>query len=80
MSDEFDVVKLTKAILSAISPQSSNDANDFNQLQVQLSQSLAGKRFLLVLDDVWNRNYEDWNNLRSPFRGLGEGLKEVKSL
>ena len=77
VSDEFDVVKLTKAILSAISPQSSNDANDFNQLQVQLSQSLAGKRFLLVLDDVWNRNYEDWNNLRSPFRGGAKGSKII---
>ena len=51
VSDEFDVVKITKAILSAISPQS-NDSKDFNQLQVELSQSLAGKRFLLVLDDV----------------------------
>ena len=77
VSDEFDVVKLTKAILSAISPQSSNDANDFNQLQVQLSQSLAGKRFLLVLDDVWNRNYEDWNNLRCPFRGGAKGSKII---
>ena len=60
--DEFDVVKITKAILTAISPQS-NDSKDFNQLQVELSQSLAGKRFLLVLDDVWINNYEDWNNL-----------------
>ena len=77
VSDEFDVVKLTKAILSAISPQSSNDAKDFNQLQVQLSQSLAGKRFLLVLDDVWNKNYEDWNNLRSPFRGGAKGSKII---
>ncbi|KAL6311755.1 hypothetical protein AAG906_022424 [Vitis piasezkii] len=51
VSDEFDVVKITKAILGAIS-QLSNDSNDFNQLQVELSQSLAGKRFLLVLDDV----------------------------
>ena len=62
VSDEFDVVKITKTILSAISPQS-NDSKDFNQLQVELSQSLARKWFLLVLDDVWINNYEDWNNL-----------------
>ncbi|XP_034705129.1 putative disease resistance protein RGA4 [Vitis riparia] len=76
VSDEFDVVKITKAILGAISQQS-NDSNDFNKLQVELSQSLAGKRFLLVLDDVWNRNYEDWNNLRSPFRGGAKGSKVI---
>ncbi|KAL6327604.1 hypothetical protein AAG906_021895 [Vitis piasezkii] len=46
VSDEFDVVKITKAILGAISQQS-NDSNDFNKLQVELSQSLAGKRFCL---------------------------------
>ncbi|RVW96933.1 putative disease resistance RPP13-like protein 1 [Vitis vinifera] len=76
VSDEFDVVKITKAILGAISQQS-NDSNDFNKLQVELSQSLAGKRFLLVLDDVWNNNYEDWNNLRSPFRGGAKGSKVI---
>ncbi|KAL6327609.1 hypothetical protein AAG906_021900 [Vitis piasezkii] len=76
VSDEFDVVKITKAILGAISQQS-NDSNDFNKLQVELSQSLAGKRFLLVLDDVWNKNYEDWNNLRSPFRGGAKGSKVI---
>ncbi|CBI35082.3 unnamed protein product, partial [Vitis vinifera] len=64
------------AILSDISPQSS-DFNNFNRLQVELSQSLAGKRFLLVLDDVWNMNYEDWNNLRSPFRGGAKGSKVI---
>ncbi|XP_010659076.1 putative disease resistance protein At3g14460 isoform X2 [Vitis vinifera] len=76
VSDEFDVVKITKAILGAIS-QLSNDSNDFNKLQVELSQSLAGKRFLLVLDDVWNKNYEDWNNLRSPFKGGAKGSKVI---
>ena len=78
VSDEFDVGKLTKAILSAISPQSSNvDAKDFNPLQVELNQSLAGKRFLLVLDDVWNKNYEDWNNLRKPFWVGAKGSKVI---
>ena len=62
VSVESDVEKITKAILSDISPQS-GDSNNFNRLQVELSQSLAGKRFLLVLDDVWINNYEDWNNL-----------------
>eukprot|EP00261_Vitis_vinifera_P038697 XP_019079940.1 PREDICTED: putative disease resistance RPP13-like protein 1 isoform X1 [Vitis vinifera] len=76
VSVESDVEKITKAILSDISPQSS-DFNNFNRLQVELSQSLAGKRFLLVLDDVWNMNYEDWNNLRSPFRGGAKGSKVI---
>ena len=74
VSNEFDAVKIAKTILSAISPQT-HDSKDFNLLLVELSQSLAGKRFLLVLDDVWNKNYEVWNDLRAPFRGGDKGSK-----
>ena len=66
VSDEFAAVKKAKTVRSAISPQT-NDSKDFNQLQVELSQSLVGKRFLLVLDNVWNKSYEVWNDLRIPF-------------
>ncbi|CBI35078.3 unnamed protein product, partial [Vitis vinifera] len=79
VSVESDVEKITKAILSDISPQSS-DSNNFNRLQVELSQSLAGKRFLLVLDDVWNMNYDNWNDLRSPFRGGAKGSDDCWSI
>ncbi|KAK9282698.1 hypothetical protein L1049_010918 [Liquidambar formosana] len=30
-----------------------------------------GKKFLIVLDDIWNDNYVDWDNLRTPF-GVGD--------
>ncbi|CAL5379788.1 unnamed protein product [Camellia sinensis] len=37
---------------------------------VQLSKTLAGKKFLLVLDDVWDYGHDGWNLLQSPF-GVG---------
>nr|CAN81181.1 hypothetical protein VITISV_020334 [Vitis vinifera] len=59
VSDERDVEKLTKIILNAVSPNEVRDGDNFNQVQLKLSNNLAGKRFLLVLDDVWNiNNYE----------------------
>ncbi|XP_057990164.1 putative disease resistance RPP13-like protein 1 [Hevea brasiliensis] len=42
------------------------DLKELNQLQLQLHQQLAGKQFLIVLDDIWNNNYDDWNPLCSP--------------
>ncbi|XVF78545.1 hypothetical protein PTKIN_Ptkin14bG0142800 [Pterospermum kingtungense] len=69
VSDDFDAVNITKAILRSIDAGPCED-NDLNQLQVTLKEKLSGKRFLLVLDDIWNESYNDWTILRSPF-GVG---------
>ncbi|TYJ12457.1 hypothetical protein E1A91_A11G351900v1 [Gossypium mustelinum] len=66
VSDNFDVVNITRTILKSIDPDS-RDENDLNLLQVKLKERLSRKRFFLVLDDIWNENYNDWTILRSPF-------------
>ncbi|KAL7204563.1 hypothetical protein ACSBR2_017605 [Camellia fascicularis] len=79
VSDEFDVVRVTRTILEAIIPQGSDTMDlskmDLNQLQVKLKECLSGKKFLIVLDDVWNENYDHWDILRSPFRYGGHGSR-----
>ncbi|KAK8694447.1 hypothetical protein V6N13_071999 [Hibiscus sabdariffa] len=37
-------------------------------LQRCLQEKLRGKRFLLILDDVWNENYEKWECFRNPLK------------
>ncbi|OMP01078.1 Disease resistance protein [Corchorus olitorius] len=67
VSDEFDAFRVTKTILQQITSDC-DDCMDLNQLQLKLKEKLLGKKFLFVLDDVWNETYVDWEELRSPFK------------
>ncbi|XP_028099983.1 putative disease resistance RPP13-like protein 1 isoform X1 [Camellia sinensis] len=81
VSDEFDVVRVTRTILKAVIPQGSDTMDlskkDLNELQVKLKECLSGKKFLMVLDDVWNENYVNWDSLRSPFEYGGHGSRVI---
>ncbi|KAL4353864.1 hypothetical protein GQ457_06G003310 [Hibiscus cannabinus] len=66
VSEEFDAFNVTKTLLEEIS-RSCAGSHSLNQLQLQLKEKLSGKKFLFVLDDVWNENYDVWDELRTPF-------------
>ncbi|KAL7234191.1 hypothetical protein ACSBR1_017729 [Camellia fascicularis] len=74
--DEFDVLRVTKTILEAIT-SINYDTQDLNLLQVKLKESLMGKKFLIVLDDVWNENPSHWEILWTPFTAGAYGSKIV---
>ncbi|KAM4072768.1 hypothetical protein ACB094_11G164400 [Castanea mollissima] len=76
VSEDFDIVKVTREILQSATSESCND-NNLDLLQVKLKGKLSGKKFLLVLDDVWNENYNDWTRLRCPFEFGAPGSKII---
>ncbi|KAL4612024.1 hypothetical protein ACB092_08G168800 [Castanea dentata] len=67
VSKEFDVPKITKNILEAVSSETSN-TTDFDLIQTKLKDYLMGKKCLLILDDVWNEKGDDWELLSIPFK------------
>ncbi|KAF5775927.1 putative P-loop containing nucleoside triphosphate hydrolase, leucine-rich repeat domain superfamily [Helianthus annuus] len=76
VSDDFDISKITKTIFQAVSNEN-KEFEDLNQLQVALKEKLKDKRFLLVLDDVWSENFNDWENLVLPFHSGARGSKVI---
>ncbi|XXG41056.1 hypothetical protein AAC387_Pa01g1610 [Persea americana] len=65
VSQDFDLMRLTKAIAESV-PGSNPHLTNLDAIQVSIKEALKEKRFLLVLDDVWNENCNDWDALRAP--------------
>ncbi|CAA2979993.1 putative disease resistance protein At3g14460 isoform X2 [Olea europaea var. sylvestris] len=66
VSGEFDVFTITNKIYRSVTDDYGK-FEDLNMLQVSLQQKLSKSKFLIVLDDVWNEDYEKWNVLCRPF-------------
>ncbi|XP_002270668.2 putative disease resistance RPP13-like protein 1 [Vitis vinifera] len=74
VSDQFHVETITRAVLRDIAA-GNNDSLDFHQIQRKLRDETKGKRFLIVLDDLWNEKYDQWDSLRSPLLEGAPGSK-----
>ncbi|KAG5577748.1 hypothetical protein H5410_057882 [Solanum commersonii] len=67
VSEAYDAYRITKGLLQEIGSFDLKVGDNLNQLQVKLKENLKGKKFLVVLDDVWNDNYNEWDDLRDLF-------------
>jgi hypothetical protein len=73
-SNEFALKQLLVKIISSISGENCNDLDE-EQLQMRLRNNLDGRKFLLVLDDVWNEDRTKWMELRGLLMGGANGSK-----
>ncbi|KAL2901499.1 Disease resistance protein RGA2 [Bienertia sinuspersici] len=64
VSDAFDIKPIIEKILMSTT-KSETPKLDMDSLQGLLRKEIGDKKFLLVLDDVWNENREDWLKLKA---------------
>ncbi|XP_061339400.1 disease resistance protein RGA2-like [Gastrolobium bilobum] len=85
VSENFELEDMLRKILKSatdnstsaptLTHQESFKSYDMDQLQRHLRNKLAGKKFLLVLDDVWNEDRVEWIKLKNLLEGGAEGSK-----
>jgi len=65
VSSDFDVKTVLKNILDSFIERNSYHQESLESLQNKIQDLLYAKRYLLVLDDVWNESYEKWTQLKT---------------
>ncbi|XP_030942837.1 putative disease resistance protein RGA4 [Quercus lobata] len=76
VSDVFDIKTIVEMIIgSATGEKPENLVMD--PLQNELRRTLNQKKYLLILDDVWNEDSENWCNLKRLLMGGAKGSKVV---
>ncbi|GLT54736.1 hypothetical protein SLA2020_279110 [Shorea laevis] len=74
VSDPFDV-KTIVAMLIESATKKKPESLEMDPLQSELRAKIDGKRYLLVLDDVWNENPSTWSDLEKLLVGGLRGSK-----
>ncbi|KAK8449726.1 hypothetical protein SEVIR_7G261875v4 [Setaria viridis] len=70
VSLDFNADRLAQEAVKKIPEDEKKSGSD----QELIEQRLKGKRFLLVLDDIWKCHEDEWEKLLAPFRkGGGKG-------
>ncbi|KAJ4972257.1 hypothetical protein NE237_005356 [Protea cynaroides] len=76
VSRDFDIKKVLTDIIESLTKRtcqlSSTDA-----IQKMLRDELKEKRFLIVLDDIWNVNIEQWDTLMTSLKIGARGSKII---
>lgn len=76
VSNEFNIRRITADIIESIEG-SSPRSNNLDNLQRHLGNLLRERRYLLVLDDYWQRDWHDWEQLTGPLLSGAPGSKII---
>ncbi|PIN16298.1 Apoptotic ATPase [Handroanthus impetiginosus] len=74
VSDVFDGARIAKGIVEIVKGSSPN-VTELEALLNCVRNCISGKRFLLVLDDVWNEDHSKWQPIKDCLKCGGPGSK-----
>ncbi|KAK2352772.1 disease resistance protein RGA2 [Trifolium repens] len=75
VSDNFDVKTIVKNMLESLTKSKIDDTLSLDNLQNMFHDKVTGKRYLLVLDDIWNESFVKWAQLRTYLMCGAQGSK-----
>ncbi|XP_056161666.1 putative disease resistance protein RGA1 [Syzygium oleosum] len=74
VSNDFDMKKIVKNIIACATKKEPIEVS-LEQLQREMRAAIDGKRYLLVLDDLWEKHQSTWLSLKTLLLGGARGSK-----
>uniref|UniRef100_A0A0D9W6K8 Uncharacterized protein n=1 Tax=Leersia perrieri TaxID=77586 RepID=A0A0D9W6K8_9ORYZ len=71
VSSSFDAMIILSRIVEFLTTRQCN-TEDYENLQCLVKEQLSGRRFLIVLDDVWDQNLQKWKQLIEVLESVGK--------
>ncbi|GAU34986.1 hypothetical protein TSUD_103080 [Trifolium subterraneum] len=72
VSNDFNMMKLFRSIIETVDGKNP-DLNSLESMQKKVQQIFQNKKYLLVLDDVWNEDPEKWNRFKYQLQNGTKG-------
>ncbi|KAL7106046.1 hypothetical protein ACP275_07G086100 [Erythranthe tilingii] len=73
VSDPFDVIGIANGIIEKAGGSKPRDTKQLDMLLDFLTKSISGKKFLVVLDDIWTEDDSKWEPLKNALKSGGAG-------
>ncbi|CAI0457596.1 unnamed protein product [Linum tenue] len=75
VSEKFEVKLIIEKIIESCTNQTPGRDLEMDTLRKRLYETMNGKRYLIVLDDVWSEDREKWSRLKGLLKGGAEGSR-----
>ncbi|GKV38799.1 hypothetical protein SLEP1_g46671 [Rubroshorea leprosula] len=75
VSENFDVERILKEILESVTGRACGNIINVDTVIQNIQNELAGKNYLLILDDVWDLESQKWEELRRSLLGMGKNSR-----
>uniref|UniRef100_A0A7N2LE37 Uncharacterized protein n=1 Tax=Quercus lobata TaxID=97700 RepID=A0A7N2LE37_QUELO len=75
ISDNLDIKRIVKEVLEQMKEW--NHEESIEVMQQKLREKLNGQKCLIVLDDLWNEDYDEWLRLMNLFMGAKTGSRLI---
>ncbi|XVF37537.1 hypothetical protein REPUB_Repub20aG0017300 [Reevesia pubescens] len=78
VAENFDVQRILQEMFESLTGKTCNKINE-NAIK-KIQNELEGKTYLLVLDDVWDEDFKNWEDLRGSLLGINENKRSRSSI